>query len=67
MWRSATWPRIISWLVSRPATALAKNTMPMSAGVTPASVSAPPVASCASARTLVSGNLPKRVMAAPAT
>jgi hypothetical protein len=46
---------------------LEKNTMPMSAAVTPASSSAPLTASSASARIVVSGNLPKRVIAAPAT
>ncbi len=67
VWRSATWPLIISWPVRTPATALAKNAIPMSSGRALASASASRVASSASDRMVLPWNLPKRVIAAPAT
>src|SRR5215217_4367796 len=65
VWRSAAWPRIISWPVRMPATAFEKNTISTSPAVSPASASASATAPSASERTVLSGNLPNRVIAAP--
>jgi hypothetical protein len=67
VWRSADWPRIISWPVRTPAVALEKNATSTSDGAVRASARASAVASSASDRTERSMNLPKAVMPAPAT
>ena len=67
MLRSAACPRIISWPVMSPDTALAKYAVCTSFGSSPASFNASPTASSESERTPRSRYFPNRVMPIPAT
>src|SRR5262245_19455641 len=64
---SATWPRMVSWPVIKPLTALPKKIIPTSSGGMRASSSACWTASVASDRTPRSGKRPNDVIPVPAT
>src|SRR5262245_6934451 len=64
---SATWPRMVSWPVIKPLTALPKKIIPTSCGGMRASSSACWTASVARDRTLRSGKRPNGVIPVPAT